>query len=516
MEKKQFLLIIGFIITALNVYCQHVPSSFKDINAVRTFVEQRPQFKCDNSNKVATLQYTPTSGIGIFLDGQYIGRCEVELNRQHPDIALFGLPWLNGYGPAPLFLYLNNGNPKLELIPVQGEENLSYNSQGYFQHGRTGNKTWMALTLEKNGVCFRPCNSKPMSETYHFIGFSDNQFLTPAELKQKQKEKNIETFKWKITSSEREFQRMVDELVKNKLNEIKTREKIDEEIVKNPMLQYIANFFPKYGILFKFKATRNGPDQLIVSVCIGERGKDIYAEFWKGLSKYLTPDFKIKTQYQSPYLEDAFEILYRKTEEYLLNSLCYVYYQQEYVGARYQTSVQHIMRIQSIEKEEVSRQTIFGSDYDAERVYERIKRSISNIEPSYIEERKLLEERDLRNYNYFRAKIKYPENKYEYEYVSEMWEDFSSERVIGYVNNSDKTKYSTYKNWDFNIEVATPTSQENEYRRFMKANNISTSKLPYIQISTPQEAYIIRTKTPDARVKRYFLFQYGGKEICAF
>lgn len=107
------------------------------------------------------------------MNGKRFGKFEVDVRDDRPTMALIGLPWLRGYGPAPMLLSLNGEKTTLALLPVEGQETLSYNSQGYLQHGRTGNTNWMALSLSSGGVSFTPVNYKPDSEIFHFIGFAD-------------------------------------------------------------------------------------------------------------------------------------------------------------------------------------------------------------------------------------------------------------------------------------------------------------------------------------------------------
>lgn len=150
-----------------------IPSKIESANTLRKFFSNSPRFKCSQTNVTLTLSYDATDGFVAYVDGKRLGKFEVDTREDQPQKALIGLPWLNGYGPAPMLLTLNGNNTTLALLPVQGEENLSYNSRGYLQHGRTGNTTWMQLSLSSNGISFTPVNYKPDPEMFRFIGFKN-------------------------------------------------------------------------------------------------------------------------------------------------------------------------------------------------------------------------------------------------------------------------------------------------------------------------------------------------------
>ncbi len=118
------------------------------------------------------LTLTYSTAFVAYVDGISLGQFEVDTCQDQPDTALIGLPWLNGWGPAPMALYLHGSDTKALLLPVKGEENLSYNSKGYFRQGPTGNTCWMELSLSGAGISFRPCDSRPAPQTFWFIGFS--------------------------------------------------------------------------------------------------------------------------------------------------------------------------------------------------------------------------------------------------------------------------------------------------------------------------------------------------------
>lgn len=148
-----------------------IPSKIESAKTLRKFFSNSPHFKCSQTNVTLTLSYNATDGFIAYADGKRLGKFEVDTREDQPQKALIGLPWLNGYGPAPILLTLNGDNTTLALLPVQGEENLSYNSRGYLQHGRTGNTTWMQLSLSSDGLSFTPVDYKPNPEMFHFIGF---------------------------------------------------------------------------------------------------------------------------------------------------------------------------------------------------------------------------------------------------------------------------------------------------------------------------------------------------------
>lgn len=148
-----------------------IPSKIESAKTLRKFFSNSPRFKCSQTNVTLALSYNATDGFIAYADGKRLGKFEVDTREDQPQKALIGLPWLNGYGPAPILLTLNGDNTTLALLPVQGEENLSYNSRGYLQHGRTGNTTWMQLSLSSDGISFTPVDYKPNPEMFRFIGF---------------------------------------------------------------------------------------------------------------------------------------------------------------------------------------------------------------------------------------------------------------------------------------------------------------------------------------------------------
>ena len=147
-----------------------IPSKIESAKTLKKFFSNFPSFKCKETGVTLTLT---SNGACFFayVDGKLLGKFEVDVNKEYPTKALIGLPWLNGWGPAPMVLSLNGENTTLSLLPVEGEENLSYNSRGYLQHGRTGNKTWMQLSLSSDGISFTPVDYKPNPEIFHFTGF---------------------------------------------------------------------------------------------------------------------------------------------------------------------------------------------------------------------------------------------------------------------------------------------------------------------------------------------------------
>ena len=147
-----------------------IPSKIESAKTLKKFFSNFPSFKCKETGVTLTLT---SNGECFFayVDGKLLGKFEVDVNKEYPTKALIGLPWLNGWGPAPMVLSLNGENTTLSLLPVEGEENLSYNSRGYLQHGRTGNKTWMQLSLSSDGISFTPVDYKPNPELFHFTGF---------------------------------------------------------------------------------------------------------------------------------------------------------------------------------------------------------------------------------------------------------------------------------------------------------------------------------------------------------
>lgn len=147
-----------------------IPSKIESAKTLKKFFSNFPSFKCKETGVTLTLA---SNGECFFayVDGKLLGKFEVDVNKEYPTKALIGLPWLNGWGPAPMVLSLNGENTTLSLLPVEGEENLSYNSRGYLQHGRTGNKTWMQLSLSSDGISFTPVDYKPNPELFHFTGF---------------------------------------------------------------------------------------------------------------------------------------------------------------------------------------------------------------------------------------------------------------------------------------------------------------------------------------------------------
>lgn len=155
-----------------SAYSESIPSRITSSGTLKELFSNSPRFKCSQTGVELTLSYDAYDGFVAYVDGKRFGKFEVDTREDQPKRALIGLPWLNGYDPAPMLLTLNGNNTTLELLPVQGEENLSYNSSGYLQHGRTGNTTWMKLSLSSSGISFTPVNYKPDPEIFRFIDFN--------------------------------------------------------------------------------------------------------------------------------------------------------------------------------------------------------------------------------------------------------------------------------------------------------------------------------------------------------
>lgn len=152
-------------------YPEDIPSRITSSGTLKEFFSNSPRFKCRETGVELILTYNSTDGFCAYVGDKYFGRFEVDTREDQPKRAIIGLPWLSGYGPAPMLLTLDGSNTTLELLPVQGAENLSFNSRGYLQHGRTGNTTWMRLSISSGGVSFTPVDYKPDPEMFHFIGF---------------------------------------------------------------------------------------------------------------------------------------------------------------------------------------------------------------------------------------------------------------------------------------------------------------------------------------------------------
>ena len=166
------VVLITFITTISSASGQNasVPTKITSVRTLQSFFSHKPKFKCKTTGVVLQLTYTDGKFIAYVNDKRF-GVFEVDVRNDQPYYALIGLPWLNGYGPAPMLLTLKGDKTTLQLLPVQGEQNLSFNSRGYLQHGRTGSKTWMKLSLSSSGVSFTPVNNQPDPELFIFIGF---------------------------------------------------------------------------------------------------------------------------------------------------------------------------------------------------------------------------------------------------------------------------------------------------------------------------------------------------------
>lgn len=151
-----------------------IPDKIESIETLKNFFSQNPQFKCKQTDVVLRCSYSSNTGFVAYVNDKRLGQFEVDIRRDEPKRALIGLPWLNGWGPAPMVLTLRGNNTTLELIPIQGEENLSYNSSGYLQYGRTGNTTWMQLSLSEDGVTFTPVSYKPNPEIFYLENYSES------------------------------------------------------------------------------------------------------------------------------------------------------------------------------------------------------------------------------------------------------------------------------------------------------------------------------------------------------
>ena len=151
-----------------------IPDKIESIETLKIFFSQNPQFKCKQTDVVLRCSYSSNTGFVAYVNEKRLGQFEVDIRRDEPKRALIGLPWLNGWGPAPMVLTLRGNNTTLELIPIQGEENLSYNSSGYLQYGRTGNTTWMQLSLSEDGVTFMPVSYKPNPEIFYLENYSES------------------------------------------------------------------------------------------------------------------------------------------------------------------------------------------------------------------------------------------------------------------------------------------------------------------------------------------------------
>lgn len=151
-----------------------IPDKIESIETLKNFFSQNPLFKCKQTDVVLRFSYSSNTGFVAYVNEKRLGQFEVDIRRDEPKRALIGLPWLNGWGPAPMVLTLRGNNTTLELIPIQGEENLSYNSSGYLQYGRTGNTTWMQLSLSEDGVTFTPVSYKPNPEIFYLENYSES------------------------------------------------------------------------------------------------------------------------------------------------------------------------------------------------------------------------------------------------------------------------------------------------------------------------------------------------------
>lgn len=151
-----------------------IPDKIESIETLKNFFSQNPQFKCKQTDVVLRCSYSSNTGFVAYVNEKRLGQFEVDIRRDEPKRALIGLPWLNGWGPAPMVLTLRGNNTTLELIPIQGEENLSYNSSGYLQYGRTSNTTWMQLSLSEDGVTFTPVSYKPNPEIFYLENYSES------------------------------------------------------------------------------------------------------------------------------------------------------------------------------------------------------------------------------------------------------------------------------------------------------------------------------------------------------
>lgn len=163
---------VGSDAERINSQPKQVPTRVKSLKTLKEFFSNAPKFKCPQTNTELVLSYGGADGFVVYVDGKRYGTFEVDIRDDRPSMALIGLPWLNGWGPAPMLLTLDGKNTNLALLPVQGEENLRYNSQGYLQHGRTGNTNWVSLSLSSEGISFTPVNYKPEPEIFWFIGFN--------------------------------------------------------------------------------------------------------------------------------------------------------------------------------------------------------------------------------------------------------------------------------------------------------------------------------------------------------
>lgn len=164
-----FLLVKSFSLVA-----QSIPTQFNSESELNEFLSKQPQFKCNETSIVLTLTYSFRK-YTAFINNKELGQFEVDLNRDYLNKALIGLPWLNGYGPAPMLLTLDGDKTYLALLPVEGAENLSFNNRGYLQPGLTGQTTWMKLSLGLNGISFTPVDSRPNPQMFYFIGYSEKK-----------------------------------------------------------------------------------------------------------------------------------------------------------------------------------------------------------------------------------------------------------------------------------------------------------------------------------------------------
>lgn len=168
--RSKFLIIVMILSTVL-AFSQ---TSFQSKSDLQSFMQRRPTFKSIESGIMVTLNYSSSQGYFIELSsGKKLPIVDVSLNPSQPQMAILGIKWMSE--PAPLFIDLRNNNKTLILPAIPGEENLSYDSNGYLRAGRTGRTNWMRLTMGGEGVQFTPypANKKPDPEYFLFVEYKN-------------------------------------------------------------------------------------------------------------------------------------------------------------------------------------------------------------------------------------------------------------------------------------------------------------------------------------------------------
>lgn len=98
--KKRYKFWLGIIVIFMFnglAMSQQIPLTFKSIADLNQFLSKEPQFKCVDTGHILKLTYNGGKYVA-YVNNKKLGSYEVDWNKEFPDRALIGLPWMRVYG----------------------------------------------------------------------------------------------------------------------------------------------------------------------------------------------------------------------------------------------------------------------------------------------------------------------------------------------------------------------------------------------------------------------------------